>query len=131
MRGDLDWIVMKSIEKDRTRRYETANGLAMDLQRYLADEPVLACPPSAVYRFGKFARRNRAAFTTAVVVLSAILLCTVISVTQTIRATRAERLAQVRLQTETEVRNEAEQARQTEAAQRQIAERERAGNKSA
>jgi serine/threonine protein kinase/tetratricopeptide (TPR) repeat protein len=59
MRGELDWIVMKALEKDRARRYETANGLAMDLQRYLADETVLACPPSAWYRLRKFVRRNR------------------------------------------------------------------------
>jgi hypothetical protein len=50
---------MKALEKDRSRRYETASGLAMDVERYLADEPVLACPPSAWYRFGKFAKRNR------------------------------------------------------------------------
>jgi serine/threonine protein kinase len=61
VRGDLDWIVMKALEKDRVRRYETANGLARDLDRYLHDEPVEACPPSAVYRFRKFARRNRSA----------------------------------------------------------------------
>jgi tetratricopeptide (TPR) repeat protein len=59
VRGDLDWIVMKALEKDRNRRYETANGFAMDIQRYLADEPVLACPPSAGYRLRKFARRNK------------------------------------------------------------------------
>ena len=57
VRGELDWIVMKALEKDRNRRYETANGLAMDVQRYLNDEPVAACPPSAGYRFRKFARR--------------------------------------------------------------------------
>ena len=50
VRGELDWIVMKCLEKDRNRRYETANGFAMDVQRYLADEPVQACPPSARYR---------------------------------------------------------------------------------
>jgi serine/threonine protein kinase/tetratricopeptide (TPR) repeat protein len=61
LRGELDWIVMKALEKDRNRRYETANGFAMDVQRYLADEPVLACPPSGWYRFSKFARRNRSA----------------------------------------------------------------------
>ena len=60
VRGDLDWIVMKCLEKDRNRRYETANGLALDVQRYLADEPVLASPPSAVYRLRKFARRHKA-----------------------------------------------------------------------
>src|SRR5438445_361359 len=59
LRGELDWIVLKALEKDRNRRYETANAFALDLQRYLADEPVLACPPSAGYRFRKFARRNK------------------------------------------------------------------------
>ncbi len=59
VRGELDWIVMKALEKDRNRRYETANGFAIDIQRYLADEPVLACPPSAGYRLRKFARRNK------------------------------------------------------------------------
>jgi eukaryotic-like serine/threonine-protein kinase len=56
---ELDWIVMKCLEKDRNRRYDTANGLALDLQRYLANEPVAACPPSATYRVRKFVRRNR------------------------------------------------------------------------
>jgi tetratricopeptide (TPR) repeat protein len=59
LRGELDWIVMKALEKDRSRRYESANGFALDVQRYLTDEPVLACPPSLVYRLGKFARRNK------------------------------------------------------------------------
>jgi serine/threonine protein kinase/Flp pilus assembly protein TadD len=58
-RGELDWIVMKALEKDRIRRYETVSALAADLQRYLHDEPVLACPPSAWYRLRKFARRNK------------------------------------------------------------------------
>ena len=61
VRGELDWIVMKTLEKDRNRRYETANAFAADVQRYLNDEPVQACPPSALYHFRKFARRNRAA----------------------------------------------------------------------
>jgi eukaryotic-like serine/threonine-protein kinase len=59
VRGELDWIVMKTLEKDRNRRYETANGFSMDVQRYLADEAVLACPPSAGYRLRKFVRRNK------------------------------------------------------------------------
>jgi serine/threonine protein kinase/tetratricopeptide (TPR) repeat protein len=58
-RGELDWIVMKALEKDRNRRYETASAFAADLQRYLHDEPVLACPPSAGYRLRKFMRRNK------------------------------------------------------------------------
>jgi serine/threonine protein kinase/tetratricopeptide (TPR) repeat protein len=59
VRGELDWIVMKCLEKDRNRRYESAGGLARDVERYLADEPVQACPPSVSYRFRKFARRNK------------------------------------------------------------------------
>ncbi len=59
LRGDLDWIVMKALEKDRARRYETANGFAMDIRRYLDDEPVTASPPSAAYRLRKFVKRNK------------------------------------------------------------------------
>ena len=73
LRGELDWIVMKAIEKDRTRRYETANGLAMDLRRYLAGEPVLAAPPSAVYRMQKFVRRNKVVVTAGALVAAALL----------------------------------------------------------
>jgi tetratricopeptide (TPR) repeat protein/serine/threonine protein kinase len=69
VRGELDLIVMKALEKDRNRRYETANGFAMDVQRYLADEPVLACPPSAWYRLRKFARRNKRGLAVAGLVL--------------------------------------------------------------
>ena len=70
IRGELDWIVMKALEKDRNRRYETANGLAMDLQRYLADEPVQACPPSVGYRLRKLVRRNKVLLaTTALLVV--------------------------------------------------------------
>jgi serine/threonine protein kinase/tetratricopeptide (TPR) repeat protein len=71
LRGELDWIVMKALEKDRNRRYETANGFAMDVQRYLADEAVEACQPSVSYRFLKYVRRNRLVLTsTAAVVLA-------------------------------------------------------------
>jgi tetratricopeptide (TPR) repeat protein len=69
VRGELDWIVMKALEKDRNRRYETANAFALDVQRYLHDEPVLACPPSAGYRLRKFARRNKGGLTVAALVL--------------------------------------------------------------
>jgi hypothetical protein len=79
LRGDLDWIVMKALEKDRTRRYETANGLAMDVQRYLENEPVLARPPSALYRFQKLARRNKALFVGASVGLVALVIGLVLS----------------------------------------------------
>src|SRR5881392_3853600 len=59
VRGELDWIVMKTLEKDRNRRYGTANGFAADVQRYLSNETVQACPPSARYRFRKLMRRNK------------------------------------------------------------------------
>jgi serine/threonine protein kinase/tetratricopeptide (TPR) repeat protein len=65
VRGELDWIVMKALEKDRNRRYETANALASDVQRYLTDVPVQACPPSTWYRLRKFARRNKTALAVA------------------------------------------------------------------
>src|SRR5262249_9682277 len=68
VRGELDWIVMKALEKNRNRRYETASAFAADVQRYLHDEPVLACPPSVMYRCGKFARRNKAVLALASVV---------------------------------------------------------------
>jgi WD40 repeat protein/serine/threonine protein kinase len=77
VRGELDWVVMKALEKDRTRRYETANALASDVRKYLADEPVQACPPSAVYRFRKFARRNKSALAMAVVIASALVMAVV------------------------------------------------------
>jgi serine/threonine protein kinase/tetratricopeptide (TPR) repeat protein len=122
VRGELDWIVMKCLEKDRSRRYETANGLARDIERYLHDEPVLACPPSALYRFRKFARRNRAALSTAALVAVALIVGTVVSIRQAVRATRAEALAQVRLESEKQARQDAEAARQDAEAQRELAE---------
>ncbi len=73
IRGELDWIVMKALEKDRNRRYETANSLAMDVKRYLHDEPVLVCPPSAWYRFRKFAWRHRGRLVAAAVLGVALL----------------------------------------------------------
>ncbi|HUJ11671.1 MAG TPA: serine/threonine-protein kinase, partial [Verrucomicrobiae bacterium] len=74
VRGDLDWIVMKCLEKDRTRRYETANGLAVDLKRHLNDETVAARPPSSVYRFQKLVRRNKLTVTAGAAVLGTILI---------------------------------------------------------
>ena len=92
LRGDLDWIVMKSLEKDRTRRYETANEFAMDVGRYLGDEPVSAGPPSVAYRLNKFVRRNRA----LVIGIAAVLVVLVAgSAVSTIFAIRAQRQAQV------------------------------------
>jgi serine/threonine protein kinase len=73
LKGELDWVVMKALEKDRTRRYDTANGLARDIQRYLADEVVEARPPSVGYRVSKFVRRHKGQVLAAVVVLLALL----------------------------------------------------------
>ncbi len=89
LHGDLDWIVMKAMEKDRRRRYETAAEFAADVRHYLNEEPVDARPPSPVYRFHKFARRNRAMLTTASLVLSALVIGTGVSTWQAIRATSA------------------------------------------
>ena len=88
---DLDWIVMKCLEKDRTRRYETANGLAADLKRHLDNEPVVARPPSRLYRFQKLLRRNKLAFAAAGVISTVLVLGVVVSSWQALRATRAER----------------------------------------
>ena len=74
LRGDLDWIVMKCLEKDRARRYETANGLAMDIQRYLSNEPVVARPPSRLYEFQKSVRRHKVGFAATGAVMLALLL---------------------------------------------------------
>jgi serine/threonine protein kinase len=88
-RGELDWIVMKALEKDRDQRYETANGFAPDVQRYLRDEPVRACPPSAVYRLRKFARRNKAAFLTTLAVVASLILAVVVLAISTLRINTA------------------------------------------
>src|SRR3954452_3184773 len=96
--GDLDWIVMKALEKDRARRYATASDLARDVQRYREDEPVEARPPTARYRFGKFARKHRAALRAVAAGLILLLCATAFSSWQAIRATYATGLAQTRLQ---------------------------------
>ena len=94
VRGELDWIVMKCLEKDRNRRYETVSALAADVQRYLDDESVEACPPSAWYRFRKFSRRNRVVLTTAALVSAAMVLGTGVSIWQAIRAAQAQTRAE-------------------------------------
>src|SRR5208283_140686 len=82
LKGDLDWIVMKCLEKDRTRRYETANGLATDLKRHIENEPVLARPPSAAYKLQKAIRRNKLAYAAALAITAALLVGTAVSVWQ-------------------------------------------------
>jgi serine/threonine protein kinase len=93
MRGELDWIVMKSLEKDRTRRYQTASDFARDVERYLKGDVVEACPPSASYRLLKVARKNRAALGTVASFAVLLFVGTVLSCVQAVRATRAEAVA--------------------------------------
>jgi WD40 repeat protein/serine/threonine protein kinase len=90
VRGEIDWIVMKCLEKDRTRRYETANGLARDIQHYLAEEPVEACPPSTRYRLQKFARKYKKPLTAAGAFALLLVLGSVVSTWLAVRATLAE-----------------------------------------
>jgi serine/threonine protein kinase len=90
VRGELDWLVMKALDKDRNRRYETANGFALDLLRYLHDEPILAGPPSARYRLGKFARRNKGPLLAGAVLLAALLVGTIGTALGLVRALDAE-----------------------------------------
>ena len=85
---DLDWIVMKAIEKERSRRYETASAFAQDIAHFLADEPVSATPPSAGYQFRKFARRHKAALRIAVAFVLVLMAATAVSIWQAVRATR-------------------------------------------
>jgi WD40 repeat protein/serine/threonine protein kinase len=92
LRGDLDWIVMKCLEKDRARRYETANGLAMDIQRHLNNEPIVARSPSASYRFQKFVRRNKLMVTAAGAVVAVLVLGICASTWEAVRARRAEQI---------------------------------------
>jgi tetratricopeptide (TPR) repeat protein len=96
LRGDLDWIVMKCLEKDRARRYETANGLARDIERHLKHEPVRARPPSAFYRLQKGIQRNRAAFGAAAGIAGVLLIGAGVSTSEAIRAAR-EKQEQMRL----------------------------------
>jgi serine/threonine protein kinase len=93
VRGDLDWIVMKALEKERSRRYETANGLASDIQRSLNNEPILARPPSNLYRFQKLVRRNKLPFAAASIVFLSLALGLAASIWQAARATSASRIA--------------------------------------
>jgi serine/threonine protein kinase/tetratricopeptide (TPR) repeat protein len=93
LRGDLDWVVLKTLAKDRNERYATAKELADDVQRYLRDEPVVACPPSAAYRLRKLVRRHKSKVAAAALMLVLLLAGTAVSTWQAVRATRAEREA--------------------------------------
>jgi serine/threonine protein kinase/tetratricopeptide (TPR) repeat protein len=118
VRGELDWIVMRCLEKDRMRRYETASALANDVQRYLKDEPVEACPPSAGYRLRKFARRYRAALAIAAAFAVLLVLGAVVGIWLAVRATAAEGRARS-AQTEAEADRDRARTAERLAAQRQ------------
>lgn len=101
--SDLDLIVLKTLEKEPDRRYATANGLAMDIRRYLANEPVTASPPSALYRFRKYCRRRRSEVVAAGVILALLIAGITVSTTLAVRARRAEQRAQAEAETSTAV----------------------------
>ncbi len=115
LKGDLDWVIMRCLEKDRARRYQTANDLAAELQRVLDDEPVLAGPPSVAYRMSKFVRRHRAAVGAAAVAVLILVMATTVSIVFAIRESRANETAQL----------ERDRAREAEAVAAEEAERAR------
>jgi eukaryotic-like serine/threonine-protein kinase len=138
LQGEVDWIVMKALEKDRTRRYETASGLAQDIQRYLADEPVEACPPSASYKLKKFARKHRAVLMTLSALAALLIVGVALSGWQAVRARQAEIAAWAARNAEAEARNKADtaaasekDAKDAETVQRKLAETERDAKRAA
>jgi len=122
LKGDLDWIVMKALEKDRRRRYETANGLAMDINRYLNNEPVVARPPSRLYRFEKLVRRNRVVFAATGAVAMALIIGLGTSTWLFFKEKAARQRAVAAEQQQARLRQEAEQAEAREAELRRQAE---------
>jgi len=109
LRGDLDWIVMKCLEKDRTRRYETANGLALDVVRHLSDEPVVARPPTAVYQLQKAWRRNKVICTAGCMVVASLIIGISLSMWQAWVATGARRDAEAASKREQTLRTKAQE----------------------
>src|SRR6266704_2408520 len=122
VRGDLDWIVMKCLEKDRARRYETANGLARDLQRHLNHEPVAARPPSTAYRLQKAIRRHKLAFAAGAAVAAALLVGTSVGTWKAIEASRAQHAAENARVAERQQRFAAQQERDSASAAQRFAE---------
>ncbi|WP_435005642.1 tetratricopeptide repeat protein [Tundrisphaera lichenicola] len=126
VRGELDWIAMKCLEKDRARRYETANALARDIERYIAEEPVEAGPPGTAYRLRKFTRRHRKALVITGSFALLLILGTTISVRQAARATAAGLQARANERRAENERDDKERARRAEAEQRRRADEESA-----
>jgi WD40 repeat protein/serine/threonine protein kinase len=121
LRGELDWIVMKALEKDRRRRYETANGLARDVQHYLRNEPVEACPPTAGYRLRKFARKNWKLLATAAAFAALLLVGAVVSGWLAVVATRAEEQALAELKNADDARQQADEERRKALREKKLA----------
>jgi WD40 repeat protein/serine/threonine protein kinase len=121
LRGDLDWIVLKALEKDRTRRYATANDLALDMRRYLDNEPILARPASAAYRFQKLVRRNKLVFAGASAVAAALVIGLAISAWQYSEKSAAYRRIVDGEQEQSRLRLEADAARRAAEAQALVA----------
>jgi len=122
LHGELDWIVMKALEKDRTRRYQTATDFARDIERYLHDEAVEACPPSRFYRLRKFTRRHQAAAVGTVAVTLALILGAGVAGAQAYRATKAEKYAEEQLQIAQDQERLAKQQTQLAKKQKKLAE---------
>ena len=117
VRGDLDWIVMKCLEKDRARRYETANGVAMDIRRHLKHEAIVARPPTTLYRLRTTLRRHRLGFIVAALVALLLVVAVIVSGQLALRALRAEKV-------QSRLRGEAEAARADESRMRELAQRQ-------
>jgi eukaryotic-like serine/threonine-protein kinase len=122
LKGDLDWIAMKCLEKDRARRYETANGLASDIERHLKSEPVLARPPSTVYRVQKFVRRNKLMVSAGAAVAAALVLGVTVSTWLAVRERQHRERAEASEQQALRMQVEAETAHAREHDQRELAE---------
>jgi serine/threonine protein kinase/tetratricopeptide (TPR) repeat protein len=123
LRGDLDWIVMKALEKDRARRYQTVNEFARDIQRHMQNEPVTAGPPGLAYRASKFFRRNRGLVSAGLVVGLALVTGLLLATTGWMQAMRSQSALREERDTAERARGDAELARSEERAQRQLAER--------
>ena len=125
LRGDLDWIVMTALDKDRQRRYQTAADFGQDIGRFLAHEPIQARPPSTMYRMRKLVRRNMAAFVTAVAFVGLLVAGIITTTVLAYNAHDARELAESRLKSEKTARQESDKLRIEEARQREIAEEQR------
>src|SRR5690606_40106261 len=108
LKGELDWIVLRALEKDRGRRYDSAGNFAADVERYLSGRPVEAAPPSRAYRLAKFVRRNRGAVIAATLIAAALVLGVIGTSIGLVNARRAEHLAMQRLQEAERAKEEAD-----------------------